>query len=129
MMMGTKGLGLCPVVAHMAGEFQPVHRLHRQVGEDQVGFALAQRVDGGLAVAGFGDVADADEFSSARSSERICALSSTISALRFSKPPDIRLLCSGRGSASAIAAEIAHREVTSLRLGNRYRTRSYVRRI
>src|ERR1700744_5778585 len=68
------------------------------------------------------------EFSSARSSERMWELSSTIRALRYSKPSDIRLLCSGRGRpvfASRIAAN-SHREVTGLRLGKGYKQRELV---
>ena len=44
MMMGTKGLGLMSDVAHQAGEFDAVHRLHLHVGEHQVALALAQHV-------------------------------------------------------------------------------------
>lgn len=53
-----EGVGAHLGIAHMAGEFDAVHRLHRQVGEHQVGLALAQQLDGGLAVRGLGNVLD-----------------------------------------------------------------------
>ena len=59
-MIGTKGLGLLLGGAHRAAEFQPVHRLHRQVAEHQVAFLFAQHVQRGAAIVGFDDFADAD---------------------------------------------------------------------
>ena len=72
MMMGTKGLGLFFDGAHFAGEFQPVHRLHRQIGENEIAFPFAQHVQRGGAIAGFWTSCMPTELSSERSSERIC---------------------------------------------------------
>src|SRR5690242_14731367 len=42
MMMGTNGFGLL-ARAHHARECDPVHRLHREIGQDQIGLEVAHR--------------------------------------------------------------------------------------
>src|ERR1700743_2222372 len=53
MMMGTAGLYLRSSPPHLAGEFQPVHRLHRHVRQDQVAALGALDFQPMLAMDGF----------------------------------------------------------------------------